>query len=50
MCFFDVDSAFLYADLNEYIWMEPTPDMDIPNGYCLKLRKSLYGQTQAPRN
>ena len=23
------------------IWMEPTPDMDIKQGYCLRLRKSL---------
>ena len=46
----DVDSAFLYADLDEDIWMEPTPDMDIESGYCLKLRKSLYGLKQAPRN
>ena len=46
----DVDSAFLYADLEEEIFMKPTPDMDIPHGYCLKLLKSLYGLKQAPRN
>ena len=46
----DVDSAFLYADLEEEIFMKPTPDMEIPDGYCLKLLKSLYGLKQAPRN
>ena len=25
----DVDSVFLYADLDEDIWMQPTPDIDI---------------------
>ena len=38
----DVDSSFLNADLNEGIWMEPKPDMDIQHVYCLKLRKSLW--------
>ena len=28
----DVDSAFLYADLDEEIWMLPTPDMDLTQG------------------
>ena len=37
----DVDSAFLYADLDEDIWSQTTTDMDIQNGYSLK---------QAPRN
>ena len=30
----DVDCAFLYADLDEYIWMKPTPDIDIERAYC----------------
>ena len=46
----DVDSAFLYADLDEDIWMQPTPNMNIQSGYCLKLRKCLYDLKQAPRN
>ena len=46
----DVDSAFLYADLDEDVYMKPPPGMDIKEGYCLKLLKSLYGLKQAPRN
>ena len=46
----DVDSAFLYADLDEEIWMAPTSDMDLPAGYGLRLLKSLHGLKQAPRN
>ena len=39
----DVDSAFLYADLDEDVYMTPPPGMNIKSGYCLKLDKSLYG-------
>ena len=46
----DVDIALLYADLDEEIWMAPTPDMDLPEGYGLRLLKSMYGLKQAPRN
>ena len=46
----DVDSAFLYADLKEDVYMTPPPGTNIPNGYCLKLLMSLYGLKQAPRN
>ena len=35
----DVESVFLYVDLDEDICMEPTRDMDISNRYYLKLRK-----------
>ena len=46
----DVDSAFLYADLDENVFVKPPPGMSIKAGYCLKLLKSLYGLKQAPRN
>ena len=46
----DVDSAFLYADLDEDMYVKPPPGMNIKPGYCLKLLKSLYGLKQAPRN
>ena len=46
----DVDSAFLYADLKEDVYMTPPPGTNVPNGYCLKLLMSLYGLKQAPRN
>ena len=46
----DVDSAFLYAPLDEEVFMKPPPDMKVPPGHCLRLLKSLYGLKQAPRN
>ena len=46
----DVDSAFLYADLKEDVFMKPPPGINLPEGYCLKLLKNLYGLKQAPRN
>jgi hypothetical protein len=45
-----VDSAFLYADVEEDIYMSPPPDMELPPGKSLKLLKNLYGLKQAPRN
>jgi hypothetical protein len=30
--------------------MHPHPEMNVPAGYCLRLRKSLYGLKQSPRN
>ena len=46
----DVDSVFLYADLEEDVYMKPPPGMDLKSSYGLKLLKSLYGLKQAPRN
>ena len=46
----DVDSAFLYADLDEDVYLTPLAGMEIREGFCLKLLKSLYGLKQAPRN
>jgi hypothetical protein len=45
----DVDSAFPYADLEKDVFMTPPPGMDVEEGYCLKLLKSLYSLKQAPR-
>ena len=47
----DVDSAFLYADLDEDVYLTPPSGMEIQReGFCLKLLKSLHGLKQAPRN
>ena len=46
----DVDSAFLYVDLDEDVYVKPPQGMSIRDGYILKLLKSLYGLKQAPRN
>ena len=43
-------SASPYADLDEEVFMAPPPGLNIPEGYCLKLKKSLCGLKQAPRN
>jgi hypothetical protein len=46
----DVENAFIHADLTETVFMHPHPEMHVPAGHCLRLRKSLYGLKQAPRN
>ena len=46
----DVDSDFVYTDLDEEVWMEPTLGTEISSGCCLKLRNNLCGPKQAPRN
>ena len=37
----DVHSAFLYADLDEDVYLTPPSGMDVREGFCLKLLKSL---------
>ena len=50
----DVKSAFLHADLEEEIFMQPPKGYEqySPNGkmFVWKLRKSLYGLKQSGRN
>jgi hypothetical protein len=45
----DVPGAFLWADMEEDIYME-MPEGYKENGLVLKLLKALYGLKQAPRN
>ena len=45
----DIDTAFLIAELEEDIYMDPPVGMDVPDGKVLKLHKCLYGLKQAPR-
>ena len=45
----DVSNAFCYADMEGDVYMEPTPDYDLPLGYCFKLLKALYGLRSSPR-
>ena len=57
---FDIETAFLYGDLDEEIWMEFPEGYDDyleetqritkdPKTYCVKLNKALYGLVQAAR-
>jgi hypothetical protein len=59
---FDIETAFLYGELEESIWMvfpegytEFLEEKEMFNGkrdpeiYCLKLKKSIYGLVQAAR-
>lgn len=45
----DIQTAFLYGDLKETIYMEPPKGMSTGNKVCL-LKKSLYGLKQSPRS
>ena len=46
----DVETAFLYGELEEDLYLEAPEGSAYPKGTILKLRKSLYGLKQAPRN
>ena len=45
----DVQTAFLYGDLEEEAYMERPDGFEAVEGHCLRLRKSLYSLKQAPR-
>jgi hypothetical protein len=45
----DVGNAFPNADVEEEIYMKVPPEMDLPDGYVLRLHKALYGLKQASR-
>ena len=45
----DVKTAFLNSKLQEEIYMKPPPGFETPDGSVLKLKKTLYGLKQSPR-
>jgi hypothetical protein len=46
----DVSNAFCYADIEGDVYMEATSDYDLPEGWCFKLHKALYGLRTSPRS
>ena len=46
----DIDTASLNAPLDEEIYLLPPEGYPDDDGYILKLKKSLYGLKQSPRN
>ena len=46
----DVETAFLYGDLDEEIFMECPDGMRSSRNECLRLNKSIYGLVQAARS
>lgn len=46
----DVDLAYLYAPLEETIYMKPPDGVESPPGMVFRLIKSLYGLPQSGRN
>jgi hypothetical protein len=46
----DVSNAFCYAKIDGDVYIEPTPDFQLPPGHCFKLNKCLYGLRSSPRS
>ena len=49
LCHFNVDQAFVRADLNEDVFMRLPEGCGALSGKIVKLNKSLYGLRQASR-
>ena len=45
----DVKSAYLNGTLEEEIFMEPPPGLEVPNNMVLHLKKAVYGMKQGGR-
>lgn len=45
----DVKTAFLYGNIDETIFMQPPPGLDVTADLVCKLKRSLYGLKQASR-
>lgn len=49
MAQYDIESAYLNAELEEEIYLKPSPGVTVTAGKVLRLRKSIYGLKQAAR-
>jgi hypothetical protein len=45
----DIKNAFLNGDLNEKVYMQPSPGLSSPPNKVCRLRRALYGLKQAHR-
>ena len=45
----DIETAFLYGDLDEEIYMESPEGLEHENDDCVKVEKSIYGLVQSAR-
>jgi hypothetical protein len=45
----DITTAYLNGELEEDLYLLPPKGVKIPDGYCWKLKRSLYGLKQAGR-
>ena len=51
ICKYDTSQAFLYGDVDEDLYTRAPdwwPEL-VPEGYCMQLRKNIYGTRQAAR-
>jgi hypothetical protein len=46
----DIGNAYIWSDLEEAIYLRNIPGQSIPQGFCYRLLKSLYGLKQSGRN
>ena len=46
----DVNTAFLYADIEKPVYMDGPPGYECKPGHCLKIQKCIYGLKQSPRD
>jgi hypothetical protein len=46
----DIQNAFCCSEIEGDVYMDPPEGMELPEGMCFKLQKSLYGLKSAPKS